>query len=55
MTARDLEGARRELHAKGYRVSGIETCDFGQPTGARRAFVVRNPDGAVIELMDQPL
>jgi catechol 2,3-dioxygenase-like lactoylglutathione lyase family enzyme len=52
LVARDLDSASANLDAHGYPVSAVEVRDFGGAVGIRRAAVVRNPDGALIELLD---
>jgi catechol 2,3-dioxygenase-like lactoylglutathione lyase family enzyme len=53
LAARDLDQARASLRALGYPVSEVEQRDFGTKVGTRRAMVVKNPDGALIELVDE--
>jgi catechol 2,3-dioxygenase-like lactoylglutathione lyase family enzyme len=51
----DLIRVRTDLVTRGWTVSDIEERDFGAEVGTRKAAIVRDPDGAVVELFDRPL
>jgi catechol 2,3-dioxygenase-like lactoylglutathione lyase family enzyme len=55
LAVEDLNLARSMLVDYGASISEPETRDFGPEVGARTAVVVCDPDGAVVELFDDPL
>ena len=51
----DLARGRADLAARGTPVTDIEERHYGADVGTRQAVVARDPDGAVVELVDHPL
>lgn len=55
LCAADLDRALAVLAEQGASVTEPETRDFGPEVGTRAAVIVKDPDGATVELVDQPV